>query len=58
MSTMRAIRVHEFGGPEVLSLENVPVPVPGPDQVGSCCVMLLECDQGRGLPFLDCVLFR
>lgn len=30
---MRAIRVHEFGGPEVLRWEEVPDPTPGPGQV-------------------------
>ena len=30
---MKAIRVHEFGGPEVLQLEEVPDPQPGPGQV-------------------------
>jgi NADPH2:quinone reductase len=30
---MRAIRVHKFGGPEVLQLEDVPDPRPGPGQV-------------------------
>ena len=30
---MKAIRVHEFGGPEVLCLEDVPTPKPGPGQV-------------------------
>lgn len=30
---MKAIRVHEFGGPENLRLEEVPVPQPGPGQV-------------------------
>ena len=30
---MKAIRVHEFGGPEVLRLEDVPDPKPGPGQV-------------------------
>jgi NADPH:quinone reductase len=29
---MRAIRVHEYGGPEVLSYEDVPDPEPGPGQ--------------------------
>ncbi len=29
---MKAIRVHETGGPEKLSFEDVPVPEPGPDQ--------------------------
>ena len=26
---MRAMRVHEYGGPEVMRLEEVPVPEPG-----------------------------
>src|SRR5437867_4443981 len=30
---MKAIRVHEFGGPEVLCLEEVPAPRPGAGQV-------------------------
>ena len=30
---MKAIRVHEFGGPEVLALEEVPTPKPGPGEV-------------------------
>ena len=30
---MKAIRVHEFGGPEVLRLEEVPTPQPGPGEV-------------------------
>ena len=30
---MNAIRVHKFGGPEVLRLEEVPTPRPGPGQV-------------------------
>ena len=30
---MKAIRVHEFGGPEVLKLEDVPALQPGPGQV-------------------------
>src|SRR5262249_52573275 len=30
---MNAIRVHEFGGPEVMKLESVPDPTPGPGQV-------------------------
>ncbi|MFC9118328.1 NADP-dependent oxidoreductase [Streptomyces sp. NPDC057067] len=31
--TMRAIRLHEHGGPEVLRQEEVPIPVPGPGEV-------------------------
>ncbi len=30
---MKAIRVHQFGGPEVLRLEDVPDPIPGAGQV-------------------------
>ena len=30
---MKAIRVHQFGGPEVLKLEEIPDPQPGPAQV-------------------------
>jgi NADPH2:quinone reductase len=30
---VKAIRVKEFGGPEVLRLEEVPTPRPGPGQV-------------------------
>jgi NADPH2:quinone reductase len=30
---MKALRVHEFGGPEVMKLEDVPAPSPGPSQV-------------------------
>src|SRR5580704_7642156 len=32
-AAMKAIRVHEFGGPEVLKLEEVPTPKPGPGEV-------------------------
>jgi NADPH:quinone reductase-like Zn-dependent oxidoreductase len=30
---MRALRIHGYGGPEVLRMENAPVPKPGPGQV-------------------------
>jgi NADPH2:quinone reductase len=30
---MRAIRVHENGGPEMMRLEDVPVPTPGPGEI-------------------------
>src|SRR3979411_2253705 len=30
---MKAIRVRQFGGPEVLKLEEVPTPKPGPGQI-------------------------
>jgi NADPH2:quinone reductase len=31
--SMKAVRVHEFGGPEVLRYEDVPTPEPGPNEV-------------------------
>ncbi|NUP51487.1 MAG: NADPH:quinone oxidoreductase family protein [Catenulispora sp.] len=30
---MRAVRIHETGGPEVLRVDQIDVPVPGPDEV-------------------------
>ena len=33
MSTMKAMRFHSLGGPDVLRLEDVPVPVPRPGEV-------------------------
>jgi NADPH2:quinone reductase len=30
---MKAIRVHQYGGPEVLKIEELPMPQPSPDQV-------------------------
>ena len=30
---MKAIRVHKFGGPDVLQLDEVPDPTPGPGQL-------------------------
>lgn len=33
IAVMKAIRVHEFGPPEVMKLEDVPDPLPGPGQV-------------------------
>ncbi|WP_396230909.1 alcohol dehydrogenase catalytic domain-containing protein, partial [Frankia sp. EI5c] len=32
-NTMKAIRLHEHGGPEVLRCEEVPIPVPAPGEV-------------------------
>lgn len=32
-ATMKAVRVRRFGGPEVLTLEDVPRPVPGPGEL-------------------------
>ncbi len=31
---MKAVRIHQFGGPEVLQIEDVPTPEPGSGQVG------------------------
>src|ERR1700747_3730167 len=33
---MKAVRVHQFGGPEVLKLEEIPTPKPEPAQVRVC----------------------
>ena len=33
MTTMQAVQITKFGGPEVLQTADVPVPVPAPDQV-------------------------
>ncbi len=30
---MKAIRIHEFGGPEVLRYEDIPEPKPGTDEI-------------------------
>ncbi|RTI61437.1 NADPH:quinone reductase, partial [Thermus scotoductus] len=30
---MKAVRVHQTGGPEVLALEDLPTPEPGPGEV-------------------------
>ena len=43
---MQAVRVHEYGGPEVLKLEELPTPQPGPGQV---LVRLEAC----GVNFID-----
>ena len=32
MATMQAIRVHQYGGPEAMELEALPIPEPGPGQ--------------------------
>ena len=43
---MKAIRIHESGGPEVLKYEECPNPTPGPDQV-------LINVQASGVNFMD-----
>jgi NADPH:quinone reductase-like Zn-dependent oxidoreductase len=51
---MKAIRIHEFGGPEVLRYEEVPDPEPGPDQVlvrvKACAMNHLDLWVRKGLP--------
>jgi NADPH2:quinone reductase len=46
---MKAIRVHEVGGPDVLQYEEIPLPSPGPGQA----VVKVEA---IGLNFIDCYL--
>ncbi|MET0390966.1 MAG: NADP-dependent oxidoreductase [Polyangiales bacterium] len=33
MATMKAVRIHEFGGPQRLALDHVPIPTPAADEV-------------------------
>lgn len=40
---MRAARFHRFGGPEVLAVEEVPEPHPGP---GSICIRVHAASVG------------
>jgi NADPH:quinone reductase-like Zn-dependent oxidoreductase len=50
---VRAVRVHEFGGPEVLRLEDVEDPLPGPGQavvrVRACGLNHLDVDVRSGV---------
>jgi NADPH2:quinone reductase len=59
-----AIRVHQYGGPEVLTLDDVEVPAPGPGQVRlkqrACGVNFIDAyfrmglyKAPQGLPFVD-----
>jgi NADPH:quinone reductase len=49
---MRAIRIHSYGGPEVMQWEELAVPVPGPGQalirVEAASVNFLDVQQRRG----------
>ena len=51
-STLKAITIHDFGGPEVLNNEEVPVPEIGPDEalikVHSCGVNPIDGRYARG----------
>ena len=49
--TMKAVQYHEFGGPEVLSVADVPVPQPGPGQVR---IRVKAC----GVNFADSLITR
>jgi NADPH:quinone reductase-like Zn-dependent oxidoreductase len=50
---MKAIVVHEYGGPEVLKLEDYPDPVPGPGevlvQIAATSVNPIDCKRRAGL---------
>lgn len=52
MMKMKAIRIHSYGGPEVMQLEELPVPVPGLGQalvrVQAASVNFLDVQHRRG----------
>ncbi|MDR7445286.1 MAG: quinone oxidoreductase [Armatimonadota bacterium] len=54
---MRAVRIHEHGGPEVLQVEEVPTPTPGPGQalvrLEAAGVNFIDIYQRRGLQRLN-----
>jgi NADPH2:quinone reductase len=49
---VRAIRIHSYGGPEIMQLEDLPTPVPGPGQalvrVEAASVNFLDVQKRRG----------
>ncbi len=52
IQTMQAIRIHSYGGPEVMKLEELPMPVPAPGQalvkVEAASVNFLDVQHRRG----------
>jgi NADPH:quinone reductase len=46
VATMQAIRVHQYGGPEAMELEALPIPAPGPGQA-------LVKVEAAGVNFID-----
>ncbi len=60
---LHAVRIHSYGGPDVLTYEAVDVPMPGPGEVrlrqGACGLNFIDCYQRSGsykLPALPAVL--
>ena len=51
---MKAVRIHEHGGPEVLRYEEIPQPQPGPHEVlvrvRACALNNLDLSVRRGIP--------
>jgi NADPH:quinone reductase-like Zn-dependent oxidoreductase len=48
---MKAIRINEFGGPEVMKLEDVAIPIPAPDEI-------LVKNYASGVNIVDCGVRR
>ena len=60
---VKAVRIHAYGGPDVLIYEDVDVPAPGPGEVRlrqtACGLNYIDCYQRSGaykLPSLPAVL--
>ena len=54
---MKAVRIHQFGGPEVLTYEDIPDPRPRKDQVlirvRACALNHLDIWVRKGLPGIN-----